>query len=174
MALYALNGKNPAVGNGSFVASGAAVIGDVIIGRDVYIGFGAVIRGDFGRITIGDGCAIEDGVIIHCATECRIGENVIVGHQAVVHNAIIGKWALVGMQSLVSNNAVMEDWSILAEKSYLPKNAAVPGGKIYAGIPAVETGELLERHRQMLTIGVEAYRGLCRHYLEGLSETGSG
>ncbi len=168
MPVYELNDRTPVIGKGSFVAPGSAIIGNVIIGENVYIGFGAVLRGDFGKIIIGDNSVIEDYVVIHCAKECIVGSNAIIGHMAMIHNARLGNWTLTGMQSLVSDNAVIEDWSIVAEKSFVRKGQVVKSEKIFGGIPAVETGRIEERHREMLRLGIAAYGELTQQCRTGL------
>ena len=97
MALYQFEQLKPQVGNGSFVAESALVIGDVQIGKDVYIGHGVILRGDYGTIIVGDGTAIEEGAIVHARPNDRtvFGSYVTVGHGAMIHNARIKNHAVI-------------------------------------------------------------------------------
>ncbi|HSV95721.1 MAG TPA: gamma carbonic anhydrase family protein [Spirochaetota bacterium] len=166
MPVYAFDGKKPVIGKGTWIAPNAYVIGDVRIGDRCYIGFGAVIRGDFGRIEIGDECAIEEGVVIHGPTQTLIGNRVIAGHMAMIHNATIRDCALIGMQAMICDNCVIGEWAIVAEKSMVLKNMTLPGKKIYRGIPAAEVADLQQRHYDYLSFGQLAYVDLAEKYRE--------
>ncbi|MBI9084850.1 MAG: gamma carbonic anhydrase family protein [Desulfobacterales bacterium] len=172
MSLYEINGKRPVIGEGCWIAPNASVIGDVQIGRGCYIGFGAVIRGDFGLIAIGDGSIIEDNVVIHAAQATRIGKGVIVGHQAMVHDAEIGDNVLVGMQSLVGSRVVIGADAIVAEQSHLRDGTTVDAGTIVAGRPAEPVKKATEAHRQAMAFGQAAYASLGGQYIR-CPESGS-
>jgi phenylacetic acid degradation protein len=165
MALYEINGKRPVIAEGAWIAPNATVIGNVHIGRGCYIGFGAVIRGDFGSIVIGDGGIVEDNVVIHAALQARIGRGVIVGHQALVHDAEIGDNVLIGMQSLVGSRVVIGADAIVAEQSHLRDGTIVAAGTIVAGRPAAPVKKATEDHRQALAFGREAYAALRGQYV---------
>jgi carbonic anhydrase/acetyltransferase-like protein (isoleucine patch superfamily) len=94
MPIYEIDGKRPVIGSGTWVAPSAEIIGDVEIGENCYIGFGAIIRGDFGKIKIGNESLIEECVNIHTAELMDIGNNVIVGHMVMLHDALIHDDAL--------------------------------------------------------------------------------
>ena len=102
--LYRFEGKEPVIGSGTYVSETATVIGNVTIGNDCYIGHGAILRGDYGRIEIGDGTAVEEGVIIHAPPEdiCSVGRGVIIGHGAIIHAKSIGDLAAIGMGAILS------------------------------------------------------------------------
>ena len=101
--LYAFEGRRPFIGEGTYVSETAAVIGDVRTGKDCYIGHGAIIRADYGVIEIGDGTAIEEGVIVHAPPPgCRIGAHVIVGHGAIIHATSVGESCAIGMGAILS------------------------------------------------------------------------
>ena len=165
MNLFEINGRRPAIGSGTWGAPTATVIGDVRIGTGCYIGFGAVIRGDFGTIVIGDGCVIEDNVVIHAARETRIGCGVIVGHLALVHDAEIGDNVLVGMQALVGSRVKVGADTIIAEQSHLRDGTTVDAGQIVAGRPAVPVKKATGAHRRAVAMGQAAYAGLRGRYL---------
>ncbi len=170
MPVYKLNDKEPFIGNDTWIAPNAYVIGDVKIGRKCYIGFGAIIRGDFGSIEIDDESIIEDNVVIHCAHSVRIGKRVIVGHSAMIHDTEINDCSLIGMQSMICDNSVIGAWSIVAEKSLVMKKQVVPPEKVFGGSPAREIGAVEKRHRDSLTFGQEAYISLTRQYLNDFKE----
>ena len=110
--LYRFGGKQPTVGKDSYVSDLATVIGDVVIGVNCYIGHGAILRGDYGRIEIGDYTAVEEGAIIHAppGDTNRIGTRVTIGHGAVIHGKYIGNQAVIGMGSILSI------WSEIGER----------------------------------------------------------
>ena len=165
MPIYELSGKRPVIGEGTWIAPSASIIGSVITGEKCHIGFGAVIRADFGTITIGEESIVEDNVVIHCARRVDIGRRVIVGHMAMIHDAVIRDEALIGMKSMICDEAVIGVQAIIAEQSLILKATQIPGGKIYAGSPAREIGSVTEKHRQSLTFGQEAYIELTEQYL---------
>ena len=164
MPLYKINNKKPVIGKRTWIAPSAEIIGDVKIGERCYIGFGAVIRGDFGAISIGNGTLVEENVVIHVASRAQIGNKVIIGHSAMIHDAIIKDHSLIGMKSMICDGAIVDEWVILAEQSLVRKNQALSSGKIYAGSPAQEIGNLTERHKNGLNSGLEAYMDLIIQY----------
>ena len=164
MPLYEINTKKPVIGKGTWIAPSAEIIGDVKIGENCYIGFGAVIRGDFGTISIGDGTLVEENVVIHVASRAEIGNKVIIGHMAMVHDATIRGHSLIGMKSMICDGVTVNEWVILAEQSLVRKNQTLSSGKIYAGSPAREIGDLSERHKNGLISGQQAYMDLITQY----------
>jgi len=169
MPVYRIRDREPVIGEGTWIAPTASIIGDVTIGKNCYIGFGAVIRGDLGSIVIGDGTAVEDNVVIHTSNRAVIGNRVIIGHMAMIHNADIRDNALVGMKSTVCDNTVIGEWSLIAEGSLVRKGQQVPDGWIYGGVPVIEIRELEKRHRDYLALGQEVYISLaaeCHNSLE--------
>ncbi|MCP4749317.1 MAG: gamma carbonic anhydrase family protein [Proteobacteria bacterium] len=172
MPLYEFNGKRPVIGDGTWIAPSAEIIGDVKIGHDCYIGFGAIIRADFGEIVIGNETAIEELVMIHEATRVLIGNRVIVGHMAMLHDVVIGDCALIGMQSMLCAYSEIKEWSIVAEQSLVMKNQTIPSEKIYGGSPAKEIGNLEKRHKESLKSGQDIYVDLARQYQTGFKVVG--
>lgn len=166
MSLYELNGKSPVIDPSSWVAPSADIIGNVIIGKNCYIGWGAVIRGDYGTIIIEDGTAIEENVTIHArpGDYTRIGNEVTIGHNAMIHNTTIADYAVIGMNSTVTDYSEVGEWSIIAEHSLVKRNQVVPPGKIYAGVPAVEKGDILEKHKAEWTAAKKIYQNLAFRY----------
>ncbi|MFO8049791.1 MAG: gamma carbonic anhydrase family protein [Desulfosudaceae bacterium] len=166
MALYEVNGKRPSIGAGTWIAPSAEIIGQVTIGSGCYIGFGAIIRADFGTITIGAQTAVEEGVIIHEANQVKIGSRVIIGHMAMIHDATIEDCALIGMQAMICDYARIGQWTIIAEQSMVPKKQVIPPETVFGGSPARKITDLTARHKEFLTLGQEMYSQLPGTYTD--------
>ncbi len=164
MPVYELNRIRPLIGDGTWVAPSADIIGDVTIGANCFIGFGAVIRGDFGPIVIGHETLIEDNVVIHAASRTEIGNRVIVGHMAMIHDARIEDGVLIGMQAMVGEGAVIGAGAIIAQKSLLKKNQRVPPRNLYAGAPAAFKKQVSAEYSEILDAGIRAYMDLLKAY----------
>lgn len=139
MIVKAVNGKSPKISSDCFIADNATIVGDVIIGVSCSVWYNAVIRGDVNSITIGNKVNIQDGAIIHCTYQKHptvIGNNVSIGHNAIVHGCIIHDNVLIGMGAIVMDNCVVESNSIIAAGAVVTQNSVVESGTIYAGIPA--------------------------------------
>lgn len=137
--IHTLNGKTPQLGENVFVAPTATIVGDVSIGNDCSIWFNAVLRGDVNSITIGDKVNIQDGVIVHCTykkTKTAIGNNVSIGHRAIIHGCTIHDNVLVGMGAIIMDNCLIHPNSIIAAGAVVLENTIVEEGSVYAGIPA--------------------------------------
>ena len=137
-----VRGHVPEIGENTFLAETATIIGDVTIGKDCSIWYGAVLRGDVNTITIGDRTNIQDGAVIHTLydkspkpSQTHIGNDVSVGHNATIHGARIGDSVLIGMGATVLDNAVVPDNTIIAAGAVVLSNAVLEPG-VYAGIPA--------------------------------------
>lgn len=133
-----LNGISPTIGKNCFIAENAAIIGDVVIGDDCSIWYGAVLRGDVNPIRIGNRVNIQDGAVLHTLHKksvVEIGDNVSVGHNAIVHGASVGNNVLVGMGAILMDNAVVPDNTIIAAGAVVLSNVKLEPG-VYAGIPA--------------------------------------
>lgn len=151
MIIKTLNGKTPIVGANAFVADNAALIGDVTIGENCSIWYGAVLRGDVGAIRIGNGSNVQDGAVLHGTlgvSETVLGENVSVGHNAVVHGAKIGNDVLIGMGAVVMDNAVIPDGTVIAAGAVILANSVLEPG-IYAGVPAKKVKDASDRITKM-------------------------
>lgn len=144
MALIkSVRGNEPKIGEGTFLADNATIIGDVTIGRDCGIWFGTVLRGDVNTITIGDRTNIQDGAVVHALfdgskhpSQTHIGSDVSVGHNAVIHGATIEDGCLIGMGAIVLDNAVVESGCIVAAGALVLSGSRLASGGVYAGIPA--------------------------------------
>lgn len=146
-----LRGERPVIGDRTFVADNASLIGSVRIGDDCSIWYGAVLRGDVGPITLGDRVNIQDGAVLHATTdvsEVVIGDDVSVGHNAIVHGAVIGNDVLIGMGAIVMDNAVVPDGTIVAAGAVVLANAVLEPG-IWAGVPAKKVKDASEAIKAM-------------------------
>jgi len=166
--LYKFDGKRPTVGQDSYVSGLANIIGDVVIGNHCYIGHGAILRGDYGRIEIGDGTAVEEGAIVHAppADVCRIGARVTIGHGAVVHGKKIGDGAVVGMGATVSILSEIGEHAIVAEGAVVKWNQTIPPNVVAAGNPAQVVREIVSKDRDFWNAGKQLYIDLAKKYLD--------
>jgi carbonic anhydrase/acetyltransferase-like protein (isoleucine patch superfamily) len=145
MAIISINGKTPSIPNDCFVAENATIIGDVTFGENCSVWFNAIIRGDVHFITIGNKVNIQDGAIIHCTYQKHptiIGDNVSVGHNAIVHGCTIQDNVLIGMGAIVMDNCIIESNSIIAAGAVVTQNTIVKSGSIYAGVPAKKVKDI--------------------------------
>ena len=139
MLIKTVRGFTPQWGSDCFVAENATLIGDLIIGDQCSVWYQAVIRGDVNAIRIGNRVNIQDGAVIHATYEkagTTIGDDVSIGHNAIVHGCTLKDSVLVGMGSIIMDNCIVESNSIIAAGSVVTQNTHVPEGTIFAGIPA--------------------------------------
>jgi carbonic anhydrase/acetyltransferase-like protein (isoleucine patch superfamily) len=146
-----VRGFSPRSGANCFIAENATIVGDVVMGDDCSVWFNTVIRGDVNSIRIGNKVNIQDGAVIHCTYQkcaTTIGNNVSIGHNALVHGCTLEDNVLVGMGAIVMDNCVVEANSIIAAGAVVLEGTRVPGGSVYAGVPAKKvkdvSRELLE------------------------------
>lgn len=139
MIIKEVNGKSPKFGKDCYIAENATIVGEVSMGDQCSVWFNAVIRGDVNYIKMGNKVNIQDGAVIHCTYQkfpTIIGNNVSVGHNAIVHGCNIHDNVLVGMGAIIMDNCVVESNSIIAAGAVLTQNTHVEAGTIYAGVPA--------------------------------------
>ena len=142
-----VNGKSPVIPNNCYIAENATVVGDVEMGNQCSIWFNAVVRGDVHYIKIGNKVNVQDGAIIHCTYRTAptiIGNNVSIGHNAIVHGCTIHDNVLVGMGSIIMDDCVIESNCIIAAGAVVTKNTRVEAGSIYAGTPAKKIKDISE------------------------------
>lgn len=145
MIIKAVNGKTPAFGNDCYIAENATIVGEVSMGDQCSVWFNAVIRGDVNYIKMGHKVNIQDGAVIHCTYQkypTIIGNNVSVGHNAIVHGCTIHDNVLVGMGAIIMDNCVVESNSIIAAGAVVTQNTYVEAGTIYAGVPAKKVKDI--------------------------------
>jgi carbonic anhydrase/acetyltransferase-like protein (isoleucine patch superfamily) len=134
-----VNGISPSFGNDCFIAPNATIVGDVVMGDQCSVWFNAVVRGDVNSIILGNKVNIQDGVVIHCTfekTKTILGNNVSVGHLAILHGCRIDDNVLVGMGAIVMDNVHVGSNSIIAAGAVVLENTIIEPGSIYAGVPA--------------------------------------
>ncbi|MFZ4057975.1 MAG: gamma carbonic anhydrase family protein [Ferruginibacter sp.] len=140
-----VKGIHPQMGTNCFIAPNATIVGDVIMGDDCSIWFNAVVRGDVNSIRMGNKVNIQDGAVIHCTyekTKAIIGNNVSVGHNAIIHGCTINDNVLVGMGAIVMDNVVVGSNCIIAAGAVVLENTIIEPGCIYAGIPAKKVKDI--------------------------------
>lgn len=132
-------GKSPVLGEDCYIAENATIVGDVLMGKECSVWFNAVIRGDVNFIHMGDRVNVQDGAVIHCTYQkfpTRIGNNVSIGHNAIVHGCTVHDNVLIGMGAIVMDGCVIESNTIIAAGAIVTQHTHVTPNSIYAGIPA--------------------------------------
>jgi phenylacetic acid degradation protein/carnitine operon protein CaiE len=159
---YEFNGHRPVVHPSSFVHPQAAVTGDVIIGKNVYVGPGAAIRGDWGRIIIEDGCNVQESCTIHLfpGATVRLLKGAHIGHGAVVHGATIGRNCLIGMNAVVLDNAEIGDESIVGALSLVKTGDRIPPRSVVVGNPGTIVKTVSDEMLSWKTEGTAIYQAL--------------
>lgn len=145
MLIKSVKGISPEIGKDCYIAENATIVGNVILGDQCSVWFNAVIRGDVHYIKIGNKVNIQDGAIIHCTYQKHptiIGNNVSIGHNAIVHGCTIHDNVLIGMGAIVMDNCVVESNSIIAAGAVVTQNTHVEAGTIYAGVPAKKVKDI--------------------------------
>ncbi len=170
--IYEFNGYKPVIHESSFVHPLAAVTGNVIIGKNVYIGPGAAIRGDWGQIIIEDGCNVQENCVIHMfpGTTVLLKESAHIGHGAIIHGATIGRNVLIGMNSVVMDNVHIGDECIIGALTFVPEGMIIPERKIAVGNPAKIIKEVSDEMIAWKTKGTELYQQLPKELYSTLKE----
>jgi carbonic anhydrase/acetyltransferase-like protein (isoleucine patch superfamily) len=175
MNIRSHNGHHPELGERVYVDPTASVIGDVVIGDDSSVWPNVAIRGDMHRIRIGARTSIQDNSVLHITHAgpfdpdgwpLTIGDEVTVGHRAVLHGCEIGNRVLVGIGAIVMDGAVVEDEVIIAAGALVPPGAHLKSGQVYLGTPCKAAREITEREREFFSYGAGNYVKLKNRYLE--------
>jgi carbonic anhydrase/acetyltransferase-like protein (isoleucine patch superfamily) len=148
-----VNSKSPKFGANCFIAPNATIVGDVEMGDNCSVWFNAVIRGDVHYIKIGDNTNIQDGAVIHCSylyAATNIGNNVSIGHNALVHGCTLHDNVLIGMGAIVMDHAVVNEFVIIGAGSVVLENTVCESGFLYAGTPAKKIKQLTDQQKEML------------------------
>lgn len=171
--IYKFNNYIPVIHESSYVHPQAAVTGNVIIGRDCYIGPGAALRGDWGQIILEDGCNVQENCTIHmfpgATVILRQGSHI--GHGAIVHGATIGRNCLIGMNAVLMDNVILGDESIVGSLSFVKQDEKIPPRSVVVGNPARVVKNVSDEMLKWKTEGTELYQKLPAQCLTGLTPT---
>jgi carbonic anhydrase/acetyltransferase-like protein (isoleucine patch superfamily) len=171
--IITFDSKTPRVGKNCFIAPSASLIGDVIIEDEVSIWFGAVLRGDFGRIIVRKGSSIQDNVVVHVIPDCEtvIGKNVTVAHGVILHGCTIDNGAIIGMGAVVQDFSRIGEEAMIAAGTVVPSNMQVPPRHLAAGVPAKVKKEITGASLMWVKTSATMYRELAEKYIQqGLSD----
>src|SRR5882724_11752968 len=160
--IFEFNGYKPVIHESSFIHPNATVTGNVIIGKNVYVGPGAAIRGDWGEIIIEDGCNVQENCIIHMfpGVTVLLKEAAHIGHGAIIHGACIGRNCLVGMNSVIMDNVELGDECIVGALSFINSNEKFAARSLIVGNPARKVKEVSDEMIQWKTAGTKLYQAL--------------
>ncbi|GHH26738.1 gamma carbonic anhydrase family protein [Streptomyces rubradiris] len=166
--IMGIGGKEPQVDPEAFVAPTASVVGDVTLHEGASVWYGAVVRGDIEKITVGARANVQDNVTLHAdpGFPVRIGERVSIGHNAVVHGATVEEDCLIGMGATVLNGAVIGAGSLVAAQALVPQGMVVPPGSLVAGVPAKVRRTLTEEEREGVVLNGTLYADLAKAHRE--------
>lgn len=172
MAVYTFNGYTPVVHESAFIHPKASVTGNVTIGKHVYIGPGAAIRGDWGEIIIEDGCNVQENCTIHMfpGTTVVLQEGAHVGHGAIIHGAQLGKNCLIGMNSVLMDDVIIGDECIVGALCFVPAKKEIPARSLVVGNPAKIIKEVSDEMIAWKTKGTELYQQLPAECHQTLKE----
>ena len=172
MPVYSFKGFIPVVDPTSYIHPLAVLIGNVIIGKNVYIGPGAVLRGDWGKIEIQDGCNVQENCVIHMfpGTTVHLKRNAHVGHGAVIHGATLNENCLIGMNSVIMDDAQIGKNTIIGALSFVPAKEVIPSDSLAVGNPVKVVKKLSEEQIQWKTKGTEYYQRLPKDCFDHIKE----
>jgi len=172
MTVYALKGVTPTLGTGTFIAPNASVIGDVVLGDQSSIWFGTVVRGDVYPIRIGARTNVQDNAVVHVTggvAKTTIGDDVTVGHGAIIHGCTIGSRCLIGMGSIILDGAVIEDDCFVGAGSLLPPRMRIPTRSLVMGRPAKLVRTLSSSDLDHIRESGALYVGYAHEFAAGLA-----
>ncbi len=172
MACYEFKGIKPVVHESAFIHPLAAVTGNVIIGKDVYVGPGAAIRGDWGKIIIEDGCNIQESCTIHMfpGVTVVLKEGAHIGHGAIIHGAVIGKNCLVGMNAVIMDNVELGDECIVGALTFIKADEKIPARSLVVGNPGKIIKQVSDEMMNWKTEGTKLYKQLPKDMYENWKE----
>lgn len=161
--IYQYKNFIPVIDESSFIHPLSAITGNVVIGKNVYVGPGAAIRGDFGRIIIEDGCNVQENCTIHSfpGVTVLLKENAHIGHGAVVHGATIGKNCLIGMNAVIMDNVLLGDECIVGTLSFVKADQKIPARSLLAGNPAKIIKPVSDKMIKWKSEGAKIYQQLA-------------
>lgn len=168
--VYAFDGLRPVVDPTAFVHPTAVLIGDVVVGPRCYVGPGAVMRGDFGRLVMRAGSNLQDNCVMHSfpGRECVIEEDGHVGHGAVLHGCRVGRNALIGMNAVIMDNVDIGEGCIIGAMSFVKAGVVAEAGTLWAGVPARMLRPVTDKELAWKSLGTADYQALAQRCLTGL------
>lgn len=172
MSVYSFNGFIPVVDPSSFIHPKASVTGNVLIGKNVYIGPGAAVRGDWGMIVIEDGCNVQENCTIHMfpGTTVTLKKGAHIGHGAIIHGGTIGENCLIGMNSVVMDDSIIEDECIVGALSFVPAKSHFEKRSLIVGNPAKKIKDVSDDMIHWKSKGTALYQALPKECFESLVE----
>jgi phenylacetic acid degradation protein len=172
MTIYEFDGFTPVVHETAFVHPQAAVTGNVVIGRDVYIGPGAALRGDWGGIEIGDGCNVQENCVIHMfpGTTVVLEESAHMGHGSIVHGGRIGRNTLIGMSAVIMDDVTIGAECIIGALTFVPAGMQIDARKVVLGNPAKVVKDVTDEMIRWKTEGTKLYQSLPARMRESWRE----
>ncbi len=172
MPFYGYKDTYPKIADDCFVAPNATLVGDVTLGEGASVWFGAVLRGDVAPIVVGARSNIQDGAVLHGEHGCptMIGEDVTVGHGAIIHAARVGDRVLVGMGAVLLSRSVVGADSIVGARALVTQDTELPGGSLILGMPAGVKRPLTEEERRRIVQSAQHYTRHAQTYMEGEQE----
>jgi phenylacetic acid degradation protein len=170
LGIFEFEGRIPRIAQTAYVDEDAKVIGDVSIGEQCYIGPGARIRGDYGKIVIGNKTSVQENCVLHARIDekCEVGNQVQIGHGALLHNCTIKDYAVVGVGAIISDYANVGTWSIIGEGAVVTSGQSIPDFKVAVGIPAKIIRDVSDSDKELWTKYKDAYADLALRYPRGL------
>jgi phenylacetic acid degradation protein len=170
LAIYQFEDRIPRVSESAYVHDAASIIGNVTIGDQCFIGAGAVLRGDYGSIRVGNRTSIQENCVLHARSgeECIVGNDVQIGHGSVLHNCQIMDFAVVGLGSRICDYAKVGVWAIVGEGAVVTARSEIPDGKVAVGMPAKPIRDVSEEDRRAWSFYKQKYAELCGRYKTGL------
>jgi phenylacetic acid degradation protein len=171
--IYEIDGVKPIVDDSSFVHPDATLIGDVRVGPACYIGPGASLRGDFGRIEVGEGSNVQDGCVLHCFPQrsCTLAPRSHVSHGSTLHGCIVEEYGFIGIGAVIMDGVVIGENAMVGAMAFVKAGFEVPPGTLVAGLPAKVVRELSETEIEFKQGGVATYQELARRSLATLRRT---
>lgn len=168
--IFEFNGYKPVIHKSAFIHPNATVTGNVTIGKDVYVGPGAAIRGDWGEIIIEDGCNVQENCTIHMfpGTTVTLKEGAHIGHGAIIHGGTIGRNSLIGMNSVVMDNCVIGDECVVGALCFVPADTVIDNRKVVVGNPAKVIKDVSDEMISWKTEGTKLYQQLPKDCYDSL------
>jgi carbonic anhydrase/acetyltransferase-like protein (isoleucine patch superfamily) len=170
--IFEFNGFKPVIDESAYIHPQANVTGNVIIGKDVYIGPSAVLRGDWGQIIIEDGCNVQENCTIHMfpGTTVTLKKGAHIGHGAIIHGGTIGENCLVGMNAVIMDEVILGDESIIGALSFVPAKSNFEKRSLIVGNPAKKIKEVSDKMMEWKIMGTKLYQSLPKQCYDSLKE----